>query len=215
MIKDKIYSGLDLLRESIEGDLRYDEISRTIYSTDASVYKELPLAVIWPKGTSDLKKIILFAAREKISLTPRAAGTSLAGQVVGGGIIVDVSKYMNMIIEVNAEEMWVRVEPGVVLDELNMHLKPYNLFFGPETSTSNRCNLGGMVGNNACGSHSLVYGSTREHTLELKVVLSDCSEVTFGSLDKQAFQEKCRLPDLEGDIYRNIFEILSDPLPLQ
>ena len=212
MIKDKIYSGLDLLRESIEGDLRYDEISRTIYSTDASVYKELPLAVIWPKGTSDLKKIILFAAREKISLTPRAAGTSLAGQVVGGGIIVDVSKYMNMIIEVNAEEMWVRVEPGVVLDELNMHLKPYNLFFGPETSTSNRCNLGGMVGNNACGSHSLVYGSTREHTLELKVVLSDCSEVTFGSLDKQAFQEKCRLPDLEGDIYRNIFEILSDPL---
>ena len=210
MESDTRYQVLDILKNDLEGDLKYDPITLTIYSTDASVYKEKPLAVVWPRNISDLRKIVSFANREKTSITLRAAGTSLAGQVVSPGIIVDVSKYLKRIIEVNCEEMWVRVEPGVVLDELNIELKKNGLFFGPETSTSNRCNMGGMVGNNSCGSHSLVYGSTRDHLIGLKTLLSDGSYAEFGPIDKAAFAEKCTLQDLEGEIYRNIRELLND-----
>ncbi len=203
---------LDLLKESLDGDLKHDKITTTIYSTDASVYKEEPVAVAWPKGEDDIRKILLFAAREKFSVTIRAGGTSLAGQVVSSGIIVDISRYMNNILEINNEEMWVRVQPGVVLDELNLELRKYGLFFGPETSTSNRCNLGGMVGNNACGSHSIVYGSTRDHTIELKTLLSDGSEALFGPVDKKSFDLKCKLDNREGEIYRNIKTILDNPV---
>ena len=140
----------------------------------------------------------------------RAGGTSLAGQVVSSGIIVDISKYMNKILEINKEEMWVRVQPGVVLDVLNLKLKEQGLFFGPETSTSNRCNIGGMVGNNACGSHSIVYGSTRDHTLEISTLLSDGSEALFGNMKREDFEKKCKLNNLEGEIYRNIEKILGD-----
>ncbi len=201
---------LDNLGSSLEGDLKYDKSTTTIYSTDASVYKEQPVAVIWPKSSNDIRKILEYARQEKTFITMRAGGTSLAGQVVSSGIIVDISKYMNKVLEVNKEEKWARVEPGVVLDELNLKLKSFGLFFGPETSTSNRCNIGGMVGNNACGSHSVIYGSTREHTLEITTLLSDGSEVVFGDLNRKGFLEKCELKNLEGDIYRNIYNILDD-----
>lgn len=207
---DSFYSRLESLGATLEGDLKYDKVTRTIYSTDASDYKEEPAAVVWPKGASDLKKLLKFATEEKKGLTIRAAGTSIAGQVVTPGIIADISRYMNRILEVNREEKWVRVEPGVVLDELNIYLKPSGLFFGPETSTSNRCNMGGMVGNNSCGSHSLVYGSTREHTIELKTILSDGSDAVFGPVDASTFAYKCGLNSLEGNIYRNIREILGN-----
>ncbi|HKK41120.1 MAG TPA: FAD-binding oxidoreductase, partial [Bacteroidales bacterium] len=120
---DNILTGLNELAKDLEGDLRYDEMTTTIYSTDASVYKEKPTAVIWPRNKSDLKKIILFAGKNRQSIIMRAGGTSLAGQVVGKGIVVDISRYMNHILEINKEGMWVRVEPGVVLDELNQALK--------------------------------------------------------------------------------------------
>jgi FAD/FMN-containing dehydrogenase/Fe-S oxidoreductase len=201
---------LKSLGESLDGDLRYDTITRTIYSTDASVYKEMPLATAWPKTEADIKKLLKFAAEENTSVTVRAAGTSLAGQVVSGGIIMDISKYLTKIIEVNTAEKWVRVQPGVVLDELNKNLKSSGLFFGPETSTANRCNIGGMVGNNACGLHSLVYGSTRDHTLEVKAILSDGSEAVFSPVDRKTFEARCSLENLEGKLYRNIREILSD-----
>jgi FAD/FMN-containing dehydrogenase/Fe-S oxidoreductase len=207
---DSIIPGLDTLNKNLNGDLKYDKITTTIYSTDASVYKEEPIAVLWPKDASDIRKILLFASKEKTSITVRAGGTSLAGQVVSSGIIVDVSKYMNRILEINEQEMWVKVEPGVVLDELNLKLKEHGLFFGPETSTSNRCNIGGMVGNNACGSHSIIYGSTRDHTIELKTILSDGSEAVFGPVDKETFAAKCCMDNLEGAIYRNIKKILDD-----
>jgi FAD/FMN-containing dehydrogenase/Fe-S oxidoreductase len=207
---DAFISQLNILGESLDGDLKFDNITKTIYSTDASVYKQEPVAVSWPKGKSDIRKILKFAAENNSHVTIRAGGTSLAGQVVSSGIIVDISRYMNKILEINKDEMWVRVEPGVVLDELNLELKVHGLFFGPETSTSNRCNLGGMVGNNACGSHSLIYGSTRDHTIEIKALLSDGSEVTFGPVDKEIFNQKCNLENLEGDIYRNLNEILKD-----
>jgi FAD/FMN-containing dehydrogenase/Fe-S oxidoreductase len=208
---DSLDTRLDSLKKTLAGDLKYDVITKTIYATDASDYREKPVAVAWPAGVPDLKKILKFASEENIGVTIRAAGTSLAGQVVASGIIADISRYMTRILELNREEMWVRVEPGVVLDELNIYLRPFGLFFGPETSTSSRCNMGGMVGNNSCGSHSLVYGSTREHTIELKTLLSDGSEATFGPMDKYTFERKCGLDNLEGSIYRNIREILDDP----
>jgi FAD/FMN-containing dehydrogenase/Fe-S oxidoreductase len=209
---DNFFTRLDILAKSLEGDLKYDNITTTIYATDASVYKEEPAAVAWPKTTEDIRKILNFARVEKTSITMRAGGTSLAGQVVSPGIIVDISRYMNKILEINKKEMWVRVEPGVVLDELNLALKEHGLFFGPETSTSNRCNIGGMVGNNACGSHSVVYGSTRDHTIEIKALLSDGSEAIFRPVNRTEFLEKRKLSNLEGDIYRNIENILSDKL---
>ncbi len=198
------------LRSELSGDLYLDRAMRVMYATDASVYRELPLAVARPRNKEDVGKLIRFAGSERLTLIPRGAGTSLAGQVVGNGIVVDVSKYMNRIVEINARERWVRVEPGVVLDELNMALEPYGLFFGPETSTSNRCVMGGMVGNNSCGAHSLLYGSTRDHTLELRVLLSDGSEALFGPVDRETFERKQQGDSLENMLYRQIAEMLSE-----
>ncbi|MCF8308587.1 MAG: FAD-binding protein [Bacteroidales bacterium] len=199
------------LSEFIAGDVFTGETWRRLYATDASAYRELPQAVIRPKNEKDLKKLIVFANKHSTSLIPRTAGTSLAGQVVGGGIVVDVSKYMTDVLEINEEEQWIRVQPGVVLDEMKKMLAPKGLFFGPETSTGNRCMMGGMVGNNSCGLHSLVYGSTREHTISVKALLSDGTEAEFGPLSKAEFEEKCRLENKEGEIYRNIRDILSNP----
>lgn len=198
------------LKEKLSGDLFTGDTMRILYATDASAYRELPVAVVYPRDESDLIHLIHFANKMKVSIIPRTAGTSLAGQVVGNGIVADVSKYMTSILEINTEERWVRVQPGVVLDELNKSLAQYGLFFGPETSTSNRCMIGGMVGNNACGSHSLVYGSTRDHTLEITSLLSDGSKVTFGRLTSQEFHNKCELDNKEGEIYRKFRSILSD-----
>lgn len=207
---DSMKTNLTEFGKSLEGDLLFDETTRILYATDASVYREIPLAVARPKNASDIKKLIHFARSEKISLIPRTAGTSLAGQCVGSGIVVDVSKYMTQILDVNKEARRVRVQPGVVLDELNGYLKEYDLFFGPETSTSNRCMIGGMVGNNACGANSLIYGSTRDHTLEIRAIVSDGSEVVFKPLLKKEFDDTCGLTTLEGVLYRNIRDILSD-----
>ncbi len=196
---------------NIKGDLFTDHKTRLLYATDASAYRELPQAVIRPKDEEDIKEIIRFAREEKTSIIPRTAGTSLAGQVVGKGMVVDVSKYMSQILEINPKEKWVRVQPGVVLDELNKELANVNLFFGPETSTANRCMIGGMVGNNSCGAHSLIYGSTRDHTLSIKCILSDGSETKFKALSKTEFEEKCQGTSLENKIYQNIKKILGNP----
>ncbi len=206
---DKITTDLEILRDSFDGELFTDNVSRTLYATDASAYREFPVAVTLPRTKNDLEKLVRFANQYNVTLIPRAAGTSLAGQVVGKGIVVDVSKYFTQILEVNKEEHWVRVQPGVVLDELNMVLEAYGLFFGPETSTSNRCMIGGMVGNNSCGSHSIIYGSTRDHLLEVKALLSDGSEVTFSNLSTEAFFEKCKQNTLEGQIYKQLSDLLS------
>ncbi len=153
--------------------LHTDALHRMAYATDASAYREMPLAVAYPKTEDDLRALIDEARRRKTHLIPRAGGTSIAGQVVGSGIVVDVSRYMNRILSIDPERRIARVQPGVVRDELNIALRPYGLFFSPETSTSNRCCIGGMVGNNSCGTHSLVYGSTRHHVVGLRVMLAD------------------------------------------
>lgn len=198
------------LKSALLGDVFTDESTRIQYATDASAYREKPALVVRPKNAADLKTLILFASKNKTSLIPRTAGTSLAGQVVGNSIVADVSKYMTRVLEINETEHWVKVEPGVVLDELNKLLETKGLFFGPETSTSNRCMIGGMVGNNSCGSHSLVYGSTRDHLLEVKALLSDGSEAVFGTISDDEFQKKQEFSTLEGLIYKNINSILSD-----
>ena len=194
----------------LEGELYYDRTMRILYATDASAYREMPLAVAIPRSVDDIKKLIAFAHVEKTSLIPRTAGTSLAGQVVGNGIIVDVSKYFTRILELNAEEKWVRVQPGVIRDELNIFLKPHGLFFGPETSTANRAMIGGMVGNNSCGSNSIVYRSTREHLLEVKTLLSDGSEASFNSVELDDFHHKCEGITLEANIYKTVRGLLSN-----
>lgn len=161
-----------------------DSLHKIAYATDASVYREIPYGVAYPETVEDIQKLMCKARKRKTHLIPRAGGTSIAGQVVGSGIVVDISKHWNHILEVNPEERWARVEPGVVRDELNIELKPYGLYFSPETSTSNRCCIGGMFGNNSCGTHSLVYGSTRHHVIACKGVLSDGTVFETENIDE-------------------------------
>lgn len=161
-----------------------DSLHKIAYATDASVYREIPYGVAYPENVGDIQELMHMAKDRRTHLIPRAGGTSIAGQVVGSGIVVDISKHWNHILEINKDEQWARVEPGVVRDELNIALKEYGLFFSPETSTSNRCCIGGMFGNNSCGTHSLVYGSTRHHVIACKGVLSDGSLFDTEHLDK-------------------------------
>jgi len=195
-------SKLAALRRALTGGLQWDDTMRVCYATDGSVYRELPLAVARPKDVADLRTLLAFARRHRVPLIPRAAGTSLAGQVVGAGIVVDIGFHMNRILEIDAANRRVRVEPGVVRDELNQALRPHGLMFAPETSTSNRAMIGGMVGNNSCGANSLRFGSTRDHLLEAKVLLTDGSETMLRALVPEEFAAKCAVPGLEGDIHR-------------
>ncbi|MDO1500628.1 FAD-linked oxidase C-terminal domain-containing protein [Winogradskyella maritima] len=195
---------LNQLKQALTGDLFFDDLHRRIYATDASVYKIIPKAVAYPKTSEDIKSIIAFATKHQLSIIPRTAGTSLAGQCVGDGIVVDVSKYFTKIIAVDREAKTVTLQPGVVRDELNNYLEPYGLFFGPNTSTSNRCMIGGMVGNNSSGTTSIKYGVTRDKVLQLKTILSDGSETTFKSINSSEFEEKCNLNTLEGAIYKTV-----------
>jgi hypothetical protein len=208
------------LLPSFEGDLYFDDspehtAQRVLYATDASVYQEMPIAVALPKSTADIKKLLRFAQQYDLGLIPRAAGTSLAGQVVGSGIVVDISKYFGTIQEVNPGERWVRVQPGVIRDDLNAFLKPHGLLFGPETSTASRAMIGGMIGNNSCGLHSIIWGTTRDHLLEVRTVLSDGAEVTFGPLTQEEFDAKCRgenvVSPLEQRLYVQFRDWLSKP----
>lgn len=203
------------LKSSLLGEIYFsdsvrDKAIKRIYATDASEYQELPIAVVVPKNTVDIIRVIDFASKHKLSLIPRAAGTSLAGQVVGNGIIVDISVHFNRILAHNREEKWVKVQPGVIRDDLNVFLKPHGLMFGPETSTANRAMIGGMIGNNSCGLHSIIWGTTRDHLLEVKAILSDGSEVVFKDLTSDEYSEKLTLSTLEGDIYRQIDQLIHN-----
>ena len=186
---------------------------RKLYSTDASEYQEMPLAVVFPKSEADVREIILFANENKIGIIPRTAGTSLAGQVVGNGLVVDLSRHFGRILEIDKESRRVRVQPGVVRNELNFELAKHGLFFGPETSTANRAMIGGMVGNNSCGSNSIVYGSARDHLVSVRGLFSDGSEGGLRGLSKSEFEGKCRDgATMEGRIYRSVRTLLADPM---
>ena len=205
------------LSQKLDGEFYYDKKNTKhhsvliAYSTDASVYQQMPFAVAIAKTKEDLVTLIEFANENRVTLIPRAAGTSLAGQVVGEGIVVDISRYFTGILEVNQKEKWVRVEPGVIRDDLNKYLKPYGLMFGPETSTASRANIGGMIGNNSCGLHSMVWGDTRKHLLEAKVLLDDGSEAEFTALDNHRYFKKLSLKTREGELYRELNDLITKP----
>ena len=170
------------LEKRIEGEVRFDRYSRLIYSTDASMYEIEPIGVVLPRHKGDVQAVIEVANRHNVPVLPRGGGTALAGQTVGHAIVIDFSKYMNRVLEVNQEELWCRVQPGLVQDELNAHVQSMGLLFGPDTSTSNRATIGGMIGNNSAGAHSIAYGKTLDHVLELTTYLADGSEVVFKDL---------------------------------
>lgn len=202
---------LSELATRLTGELHYDATMRTLYATDASEYQALPIAVALPYTEDDVRELILFANKNHVGLIPRGAGTSLAGQVVGDGIVVDLGRHLNRILSYDEESHRVRVQPGVVRNDLNLHLKPHGTLFGPETSTANRAMIGGMVGNNSCGSNSIVYGSTRDHLISTRGFLSDGSEATFGPLTAEEFTQKCDAPDsLETRSYCLVRDMLGD-----
>ncbi|MDG2185589.1 MAG: FAD-linked oxidase C-terminal domain-containing protein [Mariniblastus sp.] len=209
----KFAEAVNRLAPSFQGELHLDPTTRKVYATDASVYQEIPAAVAIPKTVEDLQRLIQLAHQTGVGLIPRTAGTSLAGQVVGPGIIVDVSRHFTRIMEINRAEKWVRVQPGVVRDELNLVLSEQGLMFGPETSTSNRAMIGGMVGNNSCGSNSIVYGSTREQTIEIQGLLSDGSLATLGPLDVESLSQLAATePSTLADrIIRQTYQMLKEP----
>jgi FAD/FMN-containing dehydrogenase/Fe-S oxidoreductase len=208
------------LRSRFTGELYFDDSTlhaaqKSIYATDASVYQEMPLAVALPRTVEDIRLLIEFAGNHKVTLIPRAAGTSLAGQVVGNGIVVDISKHFGKVLEINAEKKWVRVQPGVIRDDLNKHLAPYGLLFGPETSTASRAMVGGMIGNNSCGLHSITWGATRDHLLEVKALLSDGSETVFNNHSVSDYTKKITEKQVKGreqGILAGMYGLISNPV---
>ena len=195
------------LNRLVSGEVRFDKMSRVLYSTDASIYEIEPIGVVIPRTPEDVIAVVETANKYGVSVLPRGGGTSLGGQTVGHSIVMDFSKYMHNVLEVNQEERWVRTQPGIVLDVLNHELRDTGLLFAPDPSTSNRGNVGGALGNNSCGAHSIMWGKTVDNVRELDVVLSDGTPTRFGGLDGAQLEARMRGQGLEGDIYRDLFRI--------
>jgi len=198
------------LRRKIKGEVYFDEMTRYLYSTDASLYQMQPVGVVVARDQDDVAQVIRTAAKYGVSILPRGGGTSLAGQAVGNSLVIDCSKFMNKMLELNADERWVRVEPGIVRDELNQQIKHTGLHFAPETATSNRANLGGMIGNNSSGTRSIVYGKTVDHVLEIRAILANGDEAHFRELATAEYETKCRQQNLEGQIYREVRRLVRE-----
>ena len=195
-------------RNEIEGEVRFDQYSKVLYSTDASVWRIEPIGVVIPRDAADVAAIGRIAARNKVPILPRGGATSLSGQTIGHAVQVDFAKYMRNILECNVEEQWVRLQPGVVQDQLNNYLRPMGFGFGPDTSSSSRATIGGMIGNNSAGSHSIIHGKTIDHVLELKVVLSDGSEAVLNpAADAAEIESRARADTFEGRLYRDLLHL--------
>ena len=194
----------------LDGEVRFDDMTRGLYSTDASIYQISPVGVVLPRTQADVRAAIEVAARHRVPILPRGSGTSLSGQTVAAALVIDFSKFMNRILDIDVERRLVRVEPGVVLDPLNAALAPFGLQFGPDVATSSRANLGGMIGNNSAGSRSVRQGKTIDHVRELKVLLADGSEIVCGPCNEHRLEEKKSQPDREGDIYRRLPQIVAE-----
>lgn len=198
------------LSRQIAGEVRFDDTSRRLYATDASHYQIVPLGVVVPRTADDLAVTVQIAAELNVPITARGGGTSLTGQSIGPGVVIDCSKYLNRVGEVDASNRTVRVEPGVVLDHLNRAVAPHGLIFGPDVATANRATLGGMIGNNSAGARSVVYRQTVDHVRGLDCVLSDGTRAFFGPLSPREFERKCELRTREGDIYRTADAVVSE-----
>ena len=198
------------LSDTLAGEVRFDLYSKALYSTDASLYQIQPIGVVIPKNKQDVIKTVQIASEHKVPILPRGGGTSLAGQSVGEAIVLDMSKYMNQLLEVNVNEHWARVQPGIVLDELNHKLKPHGLMYAPDVATSSRANVGGTIGNNSAGSHSLIYGKTIDHVMSIDLVLSNADEITAAPISLQELENKKHGDTLEANIYRELCRICAD-----
>ncbi len=199
-----------LLLKTITGEVRFDLYSKALYSTDASLYQIQPIGVVIPKNRQDVIQTLQIASEHKVPILPRGGGTSLAGQSVGEAIVLDMSKYMNQLLEVNVGERWARVEPGIVLDELNHKLKPHGLMYAPDVATSSRANVGGTIGNNSAGAHSLIYGKTIDHVMSLDLVLSNADPITAAPISFTELNTKKQGTTLEANIYRELCRICAD-----
>ena len=199
------------LRKHVNGALRTDTYSKTLYSTDASIYQVMPYGVLIPENVEHVHAAVELAAKYEIALLPRTAGSSLAGQAVNEALVMDMTRHLNDIVEVNTEEQWVRLQPGIVLDELNIHLRPMGLQFGPDPASSNRAAMGGIVSNNSTGSHSIMYGMTADHVMEMDVILSDGSRTHFAPVDADRMEAFKGRSGLEGALYRDIAGLVADP----
>ena len=198
------------LEEQISGEVRFDAVSRALYSTDASVYQIHPLGVVVPRTREDILRTVLLARAHGVSITARGGGTSQAGQAIGDGLQIDCSKYYNRILELNVGERWAIVEPGIVLDELNAQLKQHNLRFAPDISTASRATIGGMISNNSCGARSVMYGKTIDHVLELDVILSDGSQVHLRPMNRAELDAACQGGTLEAECYRTVRRVARE-----
>ena len=200
------------LEKRVSGEVRFDPFSRVLYSTDASIYQMEPVGVVIPRTVEDVLSVMEIARDNQVPVLPRAGGTGLAGQSVNHAIVLDFSKYLNQVVELNQEEQWVRVQPGIVLDSLNRYLMPHGLQYAPDPTTANRACVGGGIGNNTCGAHSVIYGKTLDHIKEVDVVLSDAAQARFRSLEPHELESKFKGDGLESDIYRGVLQIARENL---
>ncbi|WP_420629258.1 FAD-binding and (Fe-S)-binding domain-containing protein [Candidatus Leptofilum sp.] len=210
-MSEALFNFLQELGNRTSGDLRTDEYSRILYSTDASIYQVKPHAVLLPQTVDDVQAAVELAAKHQVPLLPRTGGSSLAGQAVNQALVMDFTRHLDKVLEVNQEEMWVRAQPGIVLDALNIYLRKYGLQFGPDPASSNRAAMGGIVSNNSTGSHSIMYGMTADHVLEMELLLADGTLTRFGPLASAALLQHTQKSGLEGDIYRQLHALTLDP----
>ena len=197
------------LREALDGEVAFDTWSRGIYATDASSYQVMPLGIVFPKNDEDVLKAVQIAAEYDVSVVPRGGGTSLAGQAISRGLVIDFSRHMNAVLEINVEERWVRVQPGVVHAELNDLLKPHGLHFAPDPATSTRANIGGMIGNNSSGTKSILFGKTIDHVLETRVLLADGCALRFSEVTRDEVESKRNGLGREAHIYDHFASIID------
>ncbi|MCB8926732.1 MAG: FAD-binding oxidoreductase [Ardenticatenaceae bacterium] len=197
-MSEALFDFLNELDKRTSGILRTDEYSRILYSTDASIYQVKPHAVLLPQTVDDVQAAVELAAKHRVPLLPRTGGSSLAGQAVNRALVMDFTRHLDQVLELNQEEMWVRVQPGIVLDALNIYLRKYGLLFGPDPASSNRAAMGGIVSNNSTGSHSIMYGMTADHVLEMELLLADGTLTRFGPLESAALLQQTQKAAWKG-----------------
>ena len=210
MAAEALQDFLAALRTQCEGEVRTDDYSRILYSTDASIYQEMPHGVLLPRSTADVHAAVDLAKTYGITLLPRTGGSSLAGQAVGASLVIDFTTHLNQILECSPKEQWVRVQPGMVLDCLNQDLAAHGLQFGPDPASSNRAAMGGIVSNNSTGSHSICYGMTADHVQSMNVILSDASRAHLGPVEGSMLPAMAQRTGLEGALYRGVHAMVSD-----
>jgi FAD/FMN-containing dehydrogenase len=198
------------LKSAVSGEVCFDDLSKQMYSPDASIYQMEPIGVVLPRDADDVQAVLEIAGKNGVSVLPRGGGTGLSGQTVNHAVVLDFSKYMFHVQEINKEQQWVRTQPGITIDDLNRQLKSSGLFFTSDPSTSSRANIGGAMGNNSCGAHSIVYGKTVDQVVAQNVVLSDGTKAVLEQLSSGVLDAKLKSGSLEGEIYRELSTIATN-----